>query len=212
MFLVGLVAWASLGLDQAQVFDQVRAWQSSLAMRPWITGPGLVALFALAMGLGLPGGSVFVLAAGYLFGVGIGLGIGLLGGLGGALLTLGMVRMSGWRFKDHHLPDTWLNRRPFILLVGLRSVPVFPFTLVSVVGGMMRLSTFDYAMATMLGSIPPMSLLVIIGYRFSQHLAQPGMPDPWQVVRDPGLWVPGMALGLLVLAAWWFRRRLDSRA
>lgn len=213
VLLVGMLGWMWLGLEPVEVLDKVRQLQAVLnAHAPWVAG-GLALVFALSVGFGLPGGSVFVLLAGYLFGVGGGLLLSLVAGLAGGLITLGLVRLAGWRVENHqYLPLAWVNRHPFWLLFILRNVPVLPFTLVSMVGGMMRLPIRGYALATVLGSVPTMGLLAIMGHRLSVHIWQPALPSVEEILRDPGVWGPGLLLAMLALVAGLFRRHFGIRS
>lgn len=205
----GIIVWALSGMASERLLVGIGDVHLALAANAWLTGTVLVLLFAVAVGLGLPGGSVFVLAAGYLFGLFHGLLFSLLGGLAGALITLGMVRLARWRIQGHHVPLAWMNRRPFLLLLGLRNIPVLPFTLVSIVGGATRLSVRDYAIATVLGSIPSMAMLALMGSRLSTHIGRPELLSVTEMLRDPGIWIPMALLVALAVCALPIRRRLQ---
>jgi len=207
----GTVAWALSGMESDRILVWIGDAHRVLETNTWLTGSALVVLFAVAVGIGLPGGSVFVLAGGYLFGLFYGLLLSLLGGLAGGLITLGMVRWARWRIEGHHLPLAWMNRHPFLLLLGLRNIPVLPFTLVSIVGGATCISVRNFAIATVLGSVPSMAMLALMGSRLSMHIGQPELVSVTGILRDPGIWIPLAALAALAACALPIRKRLQRR-
>ncbi len=212
MLASGLVAWACTGPNHQEILNAVHVLHAALTARPWISGTGLALGFAVAVGIGLPGGAALVLVTGYLFGIGAGLLISLIGCLAGAILTLVLVRLAGWRLGERTPLLAWSRANPFLVLACLRALPIFPFTLVSVAGSMLRLGFVDYCLATLLGSLPPLIVLIMIGHRFAVHVNGPGTPSMDAFIKDPGLWVPAAVLGLLLLLSWLFRNRLRSRA
>lgn len=200
--ILGLVAWFLYKPSALEVIGFINQEHGRFITNSWLFGVFLTAVFAIGIGLGLPGGSVIVLMAGYVFGMNLGFLISLSGILIGALVTLVMVRFAGWRIDRHLKSAAWINAQPFLFLFLLRNIPILPFSMVSILGSTMRLSVFNYLLATAIGSIPSVGLIVIIGARVADHFDKPKMPTLTDVLSDPVLLVPAAALILLTLIAW----------
>jgi len=117
------------------------------------------AAYAVAATLLLPA-APFTLGAGLLFGPVLGTATALVGATMGAMgaFLLGRVLGRGAveQFGSQRVAtlDHYLSRRGFVAVLLVRLVPLFPFSLVSVVAGVTGIRFRDYVLATAVGIIP----------------------------------------------------------
>lgn len=104
--------------------------------------------------------SVMSLATGYLFGGALGAALNIIGINAGAFCAFKLARMLG-REVVETLVGTWterylrgVHRHPVETLLFLRLMPVFSFTAVCALSGVMRIRVRDYMLGTVLGSAP----------------------------------------------------------
>lgn len=135
--------------------------------------------------------TVLSILAGLVWGFWIGVIIVYIGALLGAgaafLLGRWLGRDAVERFTGTRVAktDELLRRRGFLALLGLRLIPVIPFTAINYAAGLTAVRSRDYALATAVGIIPGDLAYVAIGaYEFQLS---------W------GFWVAIGALGLLTI-------------
>ncbi|SEL47380.1 Uncharacterized membrane protein YdjX, TVP38/TMEM64 family, SNARE-associated domain [Blastococcus sp. DSM 46786] len=158
-------------------------------------GPAAPALFGLLYAVAtlapVPK-NVFSVAAGLLFGLVEGIGIVLLAALLGALgaFALGRAlgreaveRMTGSRVA--HV-DALLGRHGLLAVLGVRLVPVLPFTAINYAAGLTAVRLGDYVIGTALGIVPGTVAYVALG-------AYGTSPGSWPFVAA--------VLGLVALTA-----------
>lgn len=175
------------------------AWSQGLPTPETIRGHGwfslvlFVGLYVVATLLPVPK-AVFSLAGGAMFGVAAGLAATLTGATLGATIAFGIGRLAGRGFvRDHGGPrlawlDSTLERHGVTALIGLRLVPVVPFTALNYTAGLTAVGWRAYVAGTVLGVAPGASVYTVLG----------------AYGRDPGSWpfrVALLALGLLTLVA-----------
>ena len=142
--------------------------------------------------------TVWTLAAGLLFGPWLGLGISLVALTVSATLSLLIVR---WLLGDWIRPhlshpavlpiNARLERRGWLAVTSLRMVAGVPFSLLNYVAALTPIPVGQFAVATLLGSIPTTAIGVFLGDTLSGRL------DPLTVVAflvAAALGVAGLAL------------------
>ncbi len=136
------------------------AWLDFTLAHYWQALPIAVAAYTVATAFSVPGGALFSLAIGFLFGRWIGTGMILLAAtLGATLVFLAArylfadalrARLSG-RLRDM---SEGFARDGFNYLLFLRLVPLFPFWLVNLAPAFSNIRLSTYVMATFVGIIP----------------------------------------------------------
>lgn len=160
--------------------------------------PGLfVLLYAVATLAPLPK-NVLSTVAGVLFGLVPGVALVLLAALLGAAGAFGLGRLLGRgaveRFTGARVArvDELLRRRGLLAVIGVRLVPVVPFTAVNYAAGLTAVRIRDYALGTALGIIPGTIAFVALG-------AYGSLPGSWPfvvaVVALVGLTAGGAVVG-----------------
>jgi uncharacterized membrane protein YdjX (TVP38/TMEM64 family) len=144
------------------------------------------------------------------------LGFGLTAGMALAGLGLSLNATAGYligqrvdRDTVRRLAGSRLNRisrrlarRGVLAVTALRLLPVTPFALVGLVAGASRVRVGDYAIGTLVGTIPSLVMIAVLVDRFGA------------VVRDPNPSNAALAAGLFVLtgiAALLAARGLNAR-
>lgn len=127
-----------------------------------------VLLYAVATLAPLPK-NVLSTVAGVLFGLVPGVALVLLAALLGAAGAFGLGRLLGRgaveRFTGARVArvDELLRRRGLLTVIGVRLVPVVPFTAVNYAAGLTAVRIRDYALGTALGIIPGTIAFVALG-------------------------------------------------
>jgi uncharacterized membrane protein YdjX (TVP38/TMEM64 family) len=127
-----------------------------------------VLLYAVATLAPLPK-NVLSTVAGVLFGLVPGVALVLLAALLGAAGAFGLGRLLGRgaveRFTGARVArvDELLRRRGLLAVIGVRLVPVVPFTAVNYAAGLTAVRIRDYALGTALGIIPGTIAFVALG-------------------------------------------------
>lgn len=113
--------------------------------------------------------SVLTVAAGALFGLVSGAGLVVLSATLGALVAYGVGRLLG-RDAVERLTgarvarlDDLLERRGLVAVIGLRLVPVVPFTVMNYAAGLTRVRTRDFLIGTPVGLLPGTLTYVSVG-------------------------------------------------
>ncbi len=138
-------------------FENVTAWIHGIAAL-WYAPVIFVALFAVCSVLFVPA-SVFVLAAGILWGWVIGTVYSFLGLVSGAVASYYVSRYLGRdlfaKFGTRAQKiEHFLESAGFRALLILRLTPIFPFALLNYASGVAGVKPRDYIAATALGVIP----------------------------------------------------------
>lgn len=153
-----------------------------------------IVVYALATLLPVPK-ALFSLTAGVLFGPIAGIGVTLVGTTIGATAAFALSRVLGRMPFEQVAGDrlAWLDdlleRHGLSAMIGLRLVPLVPFTLLNYAAGLTRMVVWRYVVATIVGVAPGASLYVLLGV--------------WG--RSPGAWpilvsLTGLALVWVVAA------------
>ncbi len=135
-------------------------------------GPAAPALFVLIYAmvtlLPLPK-NVFAALAGVMFGLVLGVVVVFLAALLGAAAAFALSRMLGrdavQRITGARVArvDALLNRRGIIAVIGVRLIPILPFTVINYSAGLTAVRTRDYAIGTAVGIVPGTVSFVALG-------------------------------------------------
>ena len=145
--------------------DQVR----DVVSNSGVGGAALfVAIYALMTLLPVPK-SVLSIASGIIWGLVGGVALVYIGALFGAALAFLLGRALGRdaieRFTGARVSavDDVLRNRGFLSVVGVRLIPVIPFTVINYAAGLSAVRLRDYAFGTLLGIIPGTIAFVAVG-------------------------------------------------
>jgi len=185
LLLVAVVAALLVDLPSAA---QLRSRMDRVG---WPGALAFVAVYAVATLVPVPK-NVFSIAAGAAFGLVPAVGLVLAGACLGAGTAFWVGRLIGRdaveRLTGDRLDrvDAVLARRGFVAVLGLRLVPLVPFTALNYVAGLTAVRWSHYIAATALGIVPGTVALVALGAYGSTPASVPFV---------------SAALGLLVLSA-----------
>jgi len=198
------LSWAALAREQS-------ALHALVAAHPWRSAAAYVALYAVAVGVSLPGGVVLTVAGGLLFGAALGAALAVLGAsLGAVLLFLAARHALAGFLAARAAPllariGPGLQRDGFSYLLALRLLPVFPFWLVNLAPALLGMRLAPYAAATALGVIPATVVFAGLGAGVGGVLAAGGRPNV-SLILAPHVLLPLLGLAALSLAPVLWRR------
>lgn len=174
--------------------------------------------FSLLVLTTLPIGTVFCLAGGYFFGLGLGASSALAAATLGALLTFLLVRrLGGQRVRErvsHGRLEPWLKlleRDATWYLILLRIIPIAPFFLVNAAAGLTRIGPLHFTLATLLGLLPTTLIYTSIGRGLDTVMEARELAGP-QILLEPQIGLPLLALALILLVSWALHHRLRQQA
>lgn len=154
--------------------------------------------YATVVALSLPGGAIMTLAGGFLFGSLLGTALVNVGATTGATLAFLAARylLKDWveqKFGAKLGPiQEGFAKNAFSYLMTLRLIPLFPFFLVNMVSGLMRVSVGTYIAATALGIIPGSFVYAYAG-------RQLGTINSLKEIASPNVLLAFSLLGALAL-------------
>lgn len=201
LLLGGVSDWLRIEVLQRE-YAQLLEWAGR---RPWVTGGALALALTLMVSSGLPGGVVLLIAGGALFGTLPGAAIGLFGNaVGGTILyaTARRLFLGGagpapqWVEKSRATFD----RAPVSFALFLRLVPVFPFGAASIALAWLGCRPLMFVVTSVIGILPAVFVYAALGSGLSMLFAS-GAPIDSGALRQPQVWVPLTALGVLALIA-----------
>jgi len=188
-----------------------------VAMHYWLALSVFVISFALLALLAMPIGSLYCLAAGYFFGIGMGAAAALLGAVLGANLTFILVRRFGGRNIRTRLESSrfkpWLvllERDASWFLILSRIVPVAPFFAINAAAGMTRIGSWHFCWATMIGLVPTTLIYAAIGNGLGSMLEARELIG-FRILFNPVVALPLLGLIILLVVGWLLRSRLLTR-
>ena len=123
--------------------------------------------------------NILILAAAAAFGPWWGALYSALGALASALVMYGAGARFGHQPLRRWLGDRWrraldaVQARGIVAVVGLRLVPVAPFSLVNLAAGASGIRLADFVLGTVIGMAPGLGLLAAMGDQVAQLLAHP---------------------------------------
>ncbi len=198
-------AWARVGalatlLATVLVVEQLRGWDDVRLLREQVAAAGslgaavFVAGYAVLVLLPAPK-AVLTALGGALYGLWLGALLSWTGALAGALAAFGLGRVLG-RDAVERLAggrvarvDQLLSAHGLGAMIGVRLVPVLPFTAINYAAGLTGLSWRHYAAGTALGMVPGSLAYAALGAWGA---------DPWGIFAAVAALVVLVVVGALV--------------
>ncbi len=175
------LAWRYTPLSALVTSDNVHTVLRSVRGEPWAIVV-VVTVFVLAGAIVFPL-NLLILATAAVFGPWLGILYGGAGAvssgvvmflIGGRLGREALHRMLGERWR-HGLEG--VRKRGLLAVVTFRLLPVVPFTLVNLAAGASGIRFVDFLVGTIIGMLPGLVLLSIMGNRIMRILAEPSASD-----------------------------------
>lgn len=112
--------------------------------------------------------ALLALSAGLVFGIIPGIIYTIIGALSGGTLAFLISRKVGKdkisrKLIQHEKMYSLIEKRGFLLILCLRLIPLIPFDVISYVSGVTNVKYKDYILATLLGILPGVIILVSLG-------------------------------------------------
>jgi phospholipase D1/2 len=202
------LAWRYTPLSALVTADNVRAVLRGVRGEPWAILI-VVTVFVLAGAIVFPL-NILVLTTSAVFGPWLGILYGGAGTMSSGLVMYYVGSLLGREALYRMLGERWrrglegLRKRGLLAVVTLRLLPIAPFTLVNLAAGASGIRFVDFLVGTMIGMLPGLVLLSIMGDRIIRILAEPSAGDIAILV----LCVVAL-IGLAVAAQALLRRRRD---
>ncbi|MHB8286915.1 MAG: TVP38/TMEM64 family protein [Caulobacteraceae bacterium] len=164
-----------------------------------------VGVYLASVVLFLPAMTLLLLAGGFLFGVPLATSTALCTAVAGAVATFLLARSTlgaalRGRIKAGGLVaamEAGVSRHAFTYMLTLRMVPIFPFGVVNVVAGLVKMPLSVFSAATFLGLLPPALVYTSLGVGLAQVFER-GEHVDMHTFAKPG--IVGPLLGLAVLS------------
>lgn len=211
--ILATVAW--FGMEPA--ISALEWIESHVESYFWTALAAYVVLFSLLILTTLPVGTVFCLAGGYLFGIGLGVAAALLAATLGATLTVLLVRGFGGRKLRDLLSrgriERWLKlleRDATWYLIILRVIPIMPFFPVNAAAGATRIGIGQFMAATAAGLTPTTIIYASIGNGLNSVVDAREVAGP-QIFLEPQVAIPLGLLALLISISWAIHHRLHEQ-
>lgn len=196
------------------LLDRRDALREAAAAAPVLALAVFVVVYFTIISAALPVGPPMSLIAGFLFGRWLGTGAILLAATAGAFVVYSLARVSartplGRRLQARAGPlyeriATDLRADAFGYLLVMRLLPIFPFSLVNVVAGVVGLPARAFLLATLFGRMPAAFLYVSLG-------EEVGRVSSLDELASPRIALLLAALGLLASASLFVRSWLERR-
>ena len=182
LVLLGIaLAWRYTPLSALVTADNVRVVLKAVRGEPWAIVV-VVLVFVLAGAIVFPL-NILILTTAAVFGPWLGIlygGAGTVASglvmflIGGRLGREALYRMLGERWR-HGLEG--LRKRGLLAVVTFRLLPIAPFTLVNLAAGASGIRFVDFLVGTMIGMLPGLVLLSVMGDRIIRILSEPSAGD-----------------------------------
>lgn len=178
VIVAAVAAFVALDLGQYLSFEALKtqrdALQGQVAAHPVLSITLFFVAYVLVAALALPGAAIMTLAGGALFGLVTGtLVVSFASSIGATLAFLGarfLFRDSiQARFGDKlKTLNDGIDREGGFYLLALRLVPVFPFFVINVLGGLTSLRPRTFYWVSQLGMLPATAVYVNAGTELAQ--------------------------------------------
>lgn len=180
LVLIGIAAAVHLDLVPAAEFAQWLLDHAQANRTSPIGGAAVLLAFVVGSLLFVPVTLLIALTA-TAFGALVGFGYALTGSIAAACATFLLGRLLGQeliqRVGGRYVAriNRRLARRGTLAMAVVRMVPVAPFTLVNLAAGATEIRWRDFVLGTILGMLPGVALMTLVGDRLGAWLRQ---PDP----------------------------------
>jgi phosphatidylserine/phosphatidylglycerophosphate/cardiolipin synthase-like enzyme/uncharacterized membrane protein YdjX (TVP38/TMEM64 family) len=196
------LAWRFTDLSEVIGPDRLGQWMAAIGNGPW-TAALVVLIFLLAGALAIPV-NILILATSAAFGPWWGALYSALGALASALALYSVGARFGQGPFHRLLGDRWrrslesVRERGVLAVVGLRAVPVAPFTVVNLAAGASGIRLADFMLGTVIGMAPGLALLAAMGDRVVQLVSRPTLYQFGLLAVCAMLWI-GLAFSAQAL-------------
>jgi uncharacterized membrane protein YdjX (TVP38/TMEM64 family) len=173
IIVVGIVAFAALGLNRFVTFDQLRQHRGELMAfvnaRPMLSVLLFITIYALATSFSLPEGAVLTVTGGFLFGIWLGTAAVVIGAtIGATALFLAARTALGDALRARAGPflakmEAGFKENALAYLFVLRLIPAFPFFIVNLVPAFLGVPLRTFVIATFFGIMPGTFVYASIG-------------------------------------------------
>ena len=212
IFIAAVVALVGLGQDW--VFELLALVEAGKREHMVAMTLAYVLAFAVLSTLTLPVGTLFCLAAGYLFGIPFGFLAAMTGALLGASLTFVLVRRFGGTRIRRQLAAgraaPWLaalEKDATWYLILLRIVPVAPYFAVNAAAAVTGIGSTHFLLATTIGLIPTTIVYAAVGSGLESLVEARDMLGR-ELLMQPEIGLPLLGLVSILITSWLIRRRL----
>ncbi|MDH3660528.1 MAG: TVP38/TMEM64 family protein [Alphaproteobacteria bacterium] len=221
LILSAIGAVFASGLDDYLTFSALREHREALlafvAGQPFLAPLAFIAIYALATALSLPGGVILTIAGGFLFGTWVGGFYSIVGATLGAIAIFLIAKTAlGDTLRSKAGPwmakmEEGFKEDELSYLLILRLVPLFPFWLVNLVPAFLGMSLTNYTIGTFIGIIPGGLAYASVGAGLGAVFDQGAVPG-LEILTDPKVWGPMVALTLLALVPIIYKRFAAKKA
>ncbi len=135
-------------------------------------------IFIISVAIAIPAALILKVAAGFLFGFPLGAIYVLFSSTIGASLLFLSVKLAFCNLLNQKT-NKWKDKlqlgfqqNPFLYLIILRIIPIFPFFIINIVAGALNVKTRTFIYATLLGGIPCTVIYTLIGNSLGQIINQ----------------------------------------
>lgn len=182
--------------------------------QPLLLGLCFVALYVLIATIGLPGGAIMSMLAGYVFGFPTGFFLVMLSIFMALCSTWLLINVSGLRgeaisFSFYQRLRILISESPYQILLFIRFIPIAPFYLVNLLSAASGISFKAYSITGVVGLIPSSIALTLIGRGVGESLLESDF-NASTVIMQPMVLYPSLMLALMSLMALVYRRTLRS--
>lgn len=237
MIGIGIAAFA-FGLGEYLSLSNIIRFRSALVGfvedQPALATAAYVGVYMMAVVFSVPGGSVFTIVGGIMFGGIVG---GIITTVGAVLGSLGVflvarTALEGWTRRRMSQLGPRINaiaegfrENAFSLLIVLRLIPLMPYWASNALPAIFGVSVSTFVVATTIGLLPWTVSFAFFGAALedivaAQEEANPGCADAgtcevsFSVFSSPSV-LTGLVIALLALVPvfvhWWHRRRRLAR-
>jgi len=202
--------WRYTELSRLTEPGRLGALLTDMAANP--LAPIVVILIFVAGGLvGFPV-TLLIVATAISFGAWPGLFYAMAGSLASASVTYFLGSWLGAQTLRRFLGPRLIRvrrviaRRGILTVMAVRLVPIAPFTLVNLAAGAFRIPLSDYLIGTLLGLLPGLAVMSLLGDQLVRILNAPTPVEVGILIVLLILWI-GLSLGLQTLLVRWRERR-----
>jgi phospholipase D1/2 len=182
LVLLGIaLAWRYTPLSGLVTADNVRAVLKAVRGEPWAIVV-VILVFVLAGAIVFPL-NILILATAAVFGPWLGILYGGAGAVTSGLVMFSIGSLLGREALYRMLGERWrhglegVRKRGLLAVVTLRLLPIAPFTLVNLAAGASGIRFVDFLVGTLIGMLPGLILMAIMGDRIIRILAEPSAGD-----------------------------------
>jgi phospholipase D1/2 len=175
------LAWRYTALSEIVTPERLRHFMAAAKGAPWAVLVVML-VFVLAGAMVFPL-NILILATAAVFGPWLGMLYGAAGILSSGLCMFAVGAMLGRRALERLLAERWrrgllgLRRRGLVTVVTFRLLPIVPFTLVNLAAGASGIRFTDFLFGTLIGMLPGLVILSIMGDRIVALVANPTIGD-----------------------------------